>query len=206
MQEVHERRLEVTGVTADRPLELGRRAGEQELAVGEQEHAARVALDFGDVVGREHDRRPALGERRDELPQALALPGIERCGWLVEQQHGWLGDQPDGDVDALLVAARELCDLLVAALAQSGQLEHPTDDRFGIGRVLEPREQPQVLGHRQLRVERRLLRHPAGLVSGPAELALVGLEHAGQNRQQRRLAGTVGPDDSDQLTRPAARS
>ena len=64
VQEAHERRLEVARVAADGLLELGRRAGEQQLAVDQHEHAVGVALGLGDVVGREDDGRPAAGEAR----------------------------------------------------------------------------------------------------------------------------------------------
>src|SRR5262249_45709380 len=61
------------------------------------------------------------------------------------------------------------------------------------------REQAQVLGDRELRVQRGALRDPAGRlrVDAPA----VGLERAGEDLEQRRLAGAVGPDDRDPLAR-----
>ena len=71
---------------------------------------------------------------------------------------------------------------------------------FGIGELLEPREQPQVLGHRQLRVERRLLRHPADLAGRAVSISpSVGGRTPGEDREQRRLAGAVRADDRDQL-------
>ena len=46
----------------DRGLEHRRRAREEELAVGQHEHALGVALGLGDVVGREDDAGPAVGQ------------------------------------------------------------------------------------------------------------------------------------------------
>ena len=125
--------------------------------------------------------------------------GIERRRRLVEQQRRRLAQQADRDVDALLVAAREPADLLVGAVLEAGLGEHPRDGRLRVGDLLEPREQPQVLGDRQLRVQRRLLRHPADLLCGMRDLALGRRQDPGEDREQRRLAGAVRPDDRDQL-------
>ena len=120
-------------------------------------------------------RRPPCrpGQRVDELPQADPLARIERRRGLVEQQHGGLAQQPDRDVDPLPVALREPGDLVVGAVLEPRLREHPLDGGLRVGELLEPGEQPQVLGHRQLRVERRLLRHPperpaAGLITSPS--------------------------------------
>ena len=61
--------------------------------------------------------------------------------------------------------------------------------------LLEPGEQAQVLRDRQPPVERRLLRHPADLAvrarrPSPASARWI----AGEDREQRRLAGAVGAD------------
>ncbi len=74
---------------------------------------------------------PARGERADELPQALALAGIERRGGLVEGEHRRVGDQSERDVHALAVAAGQPLHALVRALAQAGLLEHPRDRASG---------------------------------------------------------------------------
>ena len=50
-----------------------------------------------------------------------------------------------------------------ARLAEAGLLEHPRHDGVGVGDALQAREQPQVLGHAELGVDRRLLGHPADL-------------------------------------------
>ena len=61
-----------------------------------------------------------------------------------------------GDVTRLS-ASREA----VRAVVEAGLLEHAVHCAGDIGAALEARKQPQVLGDRQLRVERRLLRDPA---------------------------------------------
>src|SRR5260370_967291 len=82
-------------------------------------------LGWGDVVRREDDARAVLDQLRDEAPQPLALARVERRRRLVEQQHARVGEQPDGDVHALAVAAGELAELVVGARRQAGLLEHP---------------------------------------------------------------------------------
>ena len=161
--------------------------------------AVAVALRLGDVVGREDHGRAAAGEAEHELPEALALARVEAGRGLVEQQDRGLGEQPDRDVDPLLVAARERPDLVVAPLGERGLLEHPLDRRLDVVDLLEAGEQAQVLGHRQAPVERRLLRHPADLARGRWTVAGVGLADPGEDREQGRLAGAVGADHREQL-------
>ena len=107
----------------------------------------------------------------DEAPQALALARVQRAGRLVEQQHRRIGEQADGDVHALAVAARQAAELVVRALLQAGLLEHPLDDRVGVLDLLQPREQPQVLRDRELRCRSRSAAGPSRSAcrrSGPA--------------------------------------
>ena len=191
-------RLEVARVAADRVVERVRAAVEDPLAVGEHEQPVAVALGLEQVVGRVDHGGSGPGEREDELPQPLALPGIEARGRLVEQQHPGLGDQPDRDVHPLLVAAREGPDLIVASFAEPGLLEHPLDLALDVGGALEASEQAQVLSHRQPAVEAGLLRHPADLV-GSRERARIRAADPGEDREQGGLAGPVGADHRQQL-------
>ena len=90
--------------------------------------------------------------------------------------------------------------LVVGAVAQVGQLEHPVHGvASGSAHPLEPGEQAQVLGHGELPVERRLLGHPADLRRGLRHAALVGPLDPGEDREQRGLAGAVGADHRHQL-------
>jgi hypothetical protein len=145
------------------------------------------------------DGGAALGEGEDELPEAVALARVERGARLVEQQHLGLAQQADRDVHALAVAAGERADLVVGALAQVGLVEHPIDRLVRVLTPLEAREQPQVLGHRELAVEGRLLRDPADLGGRLRDRALVGALDPGEDREERRLAGAIRPDDPHEL-------
>ena len=112
---------------------------------------------------------------------------------------GGPGEEADRDVHALLVAAGQGADLVVAAVREPGLLEHLLEDGIGVGHPLEAREEQQVLGHGQAPVERGLLRHPADLAGGAADLARVGVADPGEDREQRRLAGAVRADHGEQL-------
>jgi hypothetical protein len=137
----------------------------------------------------------------DELPQARALTRIERRGRLVEQQHGRLGEQADRDVDALAIAAGERPELVVRALGEPDLRQHARDGGVHVGDLLQSGEQAQVLRDRQLRVDGGLLRDPADLARRARHRAGVRALDAGEDRQQRRLAGAVGADDRHQLAR-----
>ena len=144
---------------------------------------------------------PPPGEGRDELPEPRPLPRVEPDAGLVQQQHRGAREQADRDVDPLLVAAGEPSDDVTPPLPQSGQLEHLLDRRARLLVLLQAGKQQQVLLHRQPPVERRLLRHPAHVPVGRADLSLVRLDGPGQDREQGRLAGPVGTDDRDKLPR-----
>ena len=99
-------------------VQLAGGAVEERLAVGQDQQSLAVALRLGDVVGGEDHGRAAAREIEDELPEALALARVEARARLVEQQDRGPGQQPEGDVDPLLVSARQGPDLIVAAIAK----------------------------------------------------------------------------------------
>src|SRR5436190_20253942 len=124
LEEPDERLLEILALGGlRRALELLRGAVEEQVAVGEHDDAVAVALGLGYVVRAEDDARPALGQRVDEAPQALALARVQRARGLVEQQHRRIGEQTDRDVHALAVATRQRAELVVRALLERRLLE-----------------------------------------------------------------------------------
>jgi hypothetical protein len=135
-------------------------------------------------------------------PEAFPLPRVEGGARLVHQQHGWIGQQPDRDVHALAVAAREVLHAIVGAVTQTGVLQHAVDRRVDIGNVLEAGEHTQVLRDREPRIEGQRLRYPARLPRRTGDGPGVGGLDAGKDRQQRGLAGPVWPDACDALAGP----
>ena len=181
--------------------ELLEAAVEDRLTVGEHDEAVAVVARLLDLVGGVDDGGPGLGQACDELPEADALARVEPRAGLVEQQDGGVSDQADRDVDALLVAARERGDGVVATVGQAGLVEHALDDPLDVLDALHMREEPQVLLHREAPVEARLLRHPPDVAVRGRDPARVRPADAGQDREQRRLAGPVRPEHGQQLAR-----
>ena len=87
-QERHERRLEVARPPPLAAISSDGRAVEQQLAVGEHDRARGVAsAPRRDGGWRTARLVPGARERADELPQPLALAGIERRGGLVQREQ-----------------------------------------------------------------------------------------------------------------------
>src|SRR3954454_15106891 len=128
-----------------------------------------------------------------------ALARIETRAGLVEKQNGRTGEQSDGDVDALLVAAGERGHGVVASLRQSRLAEHLLDGGLDVADPLHVGEEPQVLLDREAAVEPRLLRDPADLAVRALDPARVGLCDAGKDREQGGLAGAVRSQHREQL-------
>src|SRR4051794_24577077 len=160
-----------------------------------------VALSLGDVVRREEHRGAGPSQPTDELPEALALAWVQRSARLVQQQRVRVGQQADRDVHPLAVSPGERRDLVVGTVLEPRLMKHARDYFLDVRALLEAGEQAQVLHHRQLAVYRRLLRNPADLPGRPVHVAVVRLLDAGDDRQQRRLAGAIRADDRDYLAR-----
>ena len=121
---------------------------------------------------------------------------------LVQQHDERAAEQADGDVDALHLAEREPLDGVVERVAERhrrGQLGH-----FGLGlrHAREPCEELEVLARAEPAVERRALRHDADLaLIGSLDGARAGVGRAGQQREQRRLAGAVRAEQRKAIAR-----
>ncbi len=76
---------------------------DDEDPVGETEHLL-------DLAGDDHDGDAAVGERPDELVDLGAGADVDAAGGLVEDQHPAVAEQPAGEHDLLLVAARQGAD------------------------------------------------------------------------------------------------
>ena len=88
-------------------------------------HDEAVAQLFGlvHVVGRQHERHPALLESIQAVPQQMAGLRVEAGRRFVEQQERRLVDERSGDRQPSLHPARERLDLVVRALGELGEVE-----------------------------------------------------------------------------------
>jgi hypothetical protein len=180
-------------------MQLGGRAVEEALSVGQHDELRRVPVGFTHVVRREDDRRPLGRQRHQELPQPPPLPRVERGAGLVEQQEIGIAQETDRDVQPLTVAAGQRLGLVVRAVVQCRLLEHPRDGLVDVLALLEPREQPQVLLDRELSVQGELLRYPADSVGRADDLPRVGPRVSGEQREERGLARAVGTDHRNEI-------
>jgi hypothetical protein len=168
-------------------------------------------------VRGEQDRPPRDGRlpRPDEVAHRTRRGHVEAERRLVEEQDPGVVHETAGEVQLLALARGERGDLLVSLLHQThglDELVHPTPP-LADGQAVELAEHPQLLAHLEQAIPRLLAtRHD---VHDPAHLGGlardVEAEHArgalgrqqerGQDLDERRLAGAIGAQQAEQLTR-----
>ena len=121
------------------------------------------------MVGREQHARAFGGEPADELHSRSRWPGSSAEEGSSSASTGGSAISPSATFTRWRLPPERRSTRSWRALAQPRLLEHPLDRRVRVGDPLQAREQAQVLGDRQLRVERRLLRRPADFARGPAD-------------------------------------
>ena len=192
-----------------------------------RDDVAAVAEDRRDVAQLEHlveamaheqHRHAASAQAPHDREQPLDLVRGERRGRLVEDEHAGFDRQRLRDLDELLIGHRqatdrrtgvemdvELLEQRVGSASRRAPVEDPEPSRRGVA-------DEDVLGDGQVREESRLLvddrdtERPG--VGGPVDLRrlpvqkdrpAVGLVDAGQDLDQRALAGTVLADQGVDL-------
>jgi hypothetical protein len=199
--------------------DLGRRAGGDHLAAGQDDQPVGVLGRERDVVHRAEDREVAvLAQGRDELEGLLLAPDVERGRRLVEQeerrllgecaaQHGPLllsaaqGLKPPTDeLPQIEATERAACGLEVA----SGLGAERPDIRGAAEEDVVPDPHPgrqkRRLGHEREPPRRLSPRQPSRLVAVEPDRARVRHE-PGDRAQQRALPGTVRPDQRHPFAR-----
>ncbi len=217
----HQRRGPLLAGRLDPPRPLGGDLGE----VGElvrlplDQHAREVdvphlaaALGLVHVVGGDEEGDVLRREVEEEVPQLAAGDRIDAGRGLVEKEDARPVHHGGGERQALLPTARELAGQPGAVRADAGQLDRP------LAALLEDRpleavdvgEEVEVLEHREVLVERELLRHVADAaadllaVAGDVEpvdrrLPLGGRQQAAEDADQRRLPRAVRPQEAIDL-------
>ena len=118
-------------------------------------------------------------------------------------------DERGRELDALLVAERELLDAIARPLGQPEPLDPALGRprRGGVVAPVQPREIDELVAHAHLRVQPALLRHvaeaPAHLEvdrrAAEQHLAAIGGQDAEDDAHRRRLARAVGADEAEHL-------
>ena len=165
------------------------------------------------LIVRDHDAGDAqlALQRADLAAQLGAHLGIEGRQRLVQQQHARLGRQRPGQGHALLLTTRQLCGVTLRLRRKPHHRQHLLHPlAHGHGR-LTAQAKRHVLRRRQIGKQRIALKHhpkpptrgrPGGdVVLLKKHLPLVRPLDATQNPQQRSLAATRWPQQTDKLTR-----
>ena len=205
-------------VRRDRRLELGRRARRDDAPAVDDGDAVAELVRLGHVVrGEDHGARGILGHPASHLAAHVARGAdVERDCRLVEEQHARVGDEAADQVHLLAHAARELGDAAVARLVQAEPLQQLVDAlaHRAAAHAVELREHPELLAHGEDAVagvlpsgDHRDPRSQRAEVAGDVEPvdacgARAGREQRHQDLDQRRLAGTVGPEQAVELAAP----
>jgi len=191
----------------------GRSFGDDATAVHHHEPVAQL-LGFIHVVSRQHQGDAALLQAVEAVPQDVARLRIETGGRLVEQQQVGFAHQRAGDRESTFHPARQRVDPFVRSFGQLHELEQFAGAAPALrARYVEVAPiDHQVLDHGQLRVELVGLGDHTHASSdrGPVRhrIEIEDPHGAGGDRRDtadhphgRGLAGTVGPQESERLTR-----
>ena len=181
-------------------------------AVGPLGRSGVVADDEGRAVRLADE----LGDQRQHLARGRR---VELAGRLVGDQERRPARERRAERDPLLLAARELARMRVAAVAEADALEQLVGPRItrGAGLAGQPELDPDELARRQLARERAPVvlvgvadraraeagRRPAAeradVDAGDADRARRRPVEAGDDPQQRRLARAARPEDDAEL-------
>ena len=172
-------------------------------------HAVAQALDQLELVRGEDDGRARLGPLMQDGRHHIGADRVEAGKRLVQDEDIGIVHERSGELDALLVAQRQLLHTLPGAVGDPQALEPATRrvPGFGVFYSVEDRQIAQLAVDAHLGVEPALLRHvpeaalgrPGGRLPAPEHLTGVGLEHAQCDPHRCGLAGAVGPDEAHHL-------
>ena len=194
------------------PDELERRAlGDDSALVHHDEPIAQL-LGLVHVVRRQHERDAPLLQPEEPIPDHVSCLGVEPGRRLVEQQDVRIADEGTGDREPPLHSAGERLDARLRALVQLDELEqlvYPLPE-LAAGDAEVPPVDRHVLTHRQLEVERVLLRDDAepradlgpvllGIETENAERPARRWGDAADHAHRRALARAVRPEEAERL-------
>ena len=186
-----------------------RRALGYDQPVGDHRHPVGQGLRLVHVVGGEHDRDARAAQAADDFPRLVARIRIEPGRRLVQEQQVRSANQAQGQIQAPLLAAGKVPDLLSLLPGQAGQADHLT----GVPRC---RIVTRIAGNRladgQVGLDRDVLQHqPDPLAQRPpggpvARIVAEHLDPSGvpgaeslQDLQRGGLARAVRPEQGEDL-------
>ena len=187
--------------------ERGRPAERDHSAVIDQRDPVAQPLRLLHQVGDEQDRHATVAHPFDQLPGVAAGLGVEPGGQLVEHRDFRPADQGQHDRQPLLLAARQLPEVVVARRLepergqQLAPVRGPAVER---GVQLHRLAHPHPVGQRavlELDADAlvELVPVAAGVEAEHADRAAVGGAQARDALDRRGLAGAVAAEDAEDL-------
>src|SRR5438477_5858620 len=161
--------------------------------------------------GHEH-RYAAAGELEQQVPQLAPRDRIDSRGRLVEEQHARPMHERRGEREALLPPAGKRGGEPVAIRSDVRQLDCPLLSLapFGAFQPIDRAEEVEVLVDGEIAIKRERLRHVADVLANELALLLDVIavdegvpfgrhKEAAENADQRRFAGSVRPEEAEDL-------
>ena len=148
--------------------------GHQPAVVDDKDVVADL-LDLGEDVGAE-DHSVLLGQLPDQGADLQDLLGVQAYSGLIQDQDVWEADQRLGQPHPLAVALGQVADQPAGHVGGPGHLQDAVQlsGPLSPGDPLEPGGELQILPHRHVHIEGRLLRQIADAGLGPRRV----LSHA----------------------------
>ena len=134
-----------------------------EKAALRHDHKAIAILRFLHEMGGHEHGDAGIRQGVDAPPELAPRQRIDAGGWLVEKQNFGLVHQGAGERQALFEAKRQIAACRVREGAEAELTEPPVDAGALAGAVqlIGAAEEPQILAHREIAIERKFLRHVA---------------------------------------------
>ncbi|EGE60673.1 hypothetical protein RHECNPAF_1360050 [Rhizobium etli CNPAF512] len=196
---------------ADQPLAIdaGERLVGRDAAVFQHRDMRAERLHLVEAVGNIEKGGAATLERFDEAGKDAGFMGGERRGWFVQNEHARLAEQRLGDLDHLTAAKRQIGDRHVERFGEPdhiADLSHAVMQRCVVDQAEPARKGAgsNVFGNRQAGRQAQLLLNHGDAGRARCRRAeardrlvvdkdgsAVRLQGAGQEIDQRRLAGAV---------------
>ena len=173
---------------------------------------AMAALGLVHVMRGDEQGRAGVGQFEQAGPEIAARFRIDRAGRFVQQKQFRFVQHRTGQGEALLLAARHRAGQLLAAVAEMVTLDHLVHALHGelARQIVHGGEKLQVLLHRQVFVQRELLRHVADALLqrlglfGNAQaqhfhFARARRQQAAEHAQRGGFARTIGAEEAIDL-------
>ncbi len=161
-----------------------------------------------DRIRADEDGFAHASKLADDFHEFDPRAGVKAAGGFIQEEQRWIVDQHAGEADALLHAAGQAPDQIVAARFHVGQSQHIPDNAgaFLDVHAIGGGEKIQIFLHRHLAIQAEVVRHEAGLAphifvignhveAEDTDRAGLRFEEGRQDFERRGFAGAIRPDE-----------